>query len=176
MTGPIRQRRLVAVTAYITIGILILFFQLVPLSPGKPGTTAPDLTLCLTLAWILRRPDQLPAIVIAGVILVGDIMLSRPFGLWSFFVLTGTELLRPRAQPWTDQAFVFEWLRVSALMGLMMLGFRLMMIVFLLPVPALGPVALYWLTTVIAYPLIVAIIHVIGVRRLSAAEIEMMVH
>ena len=62
------------------------------------------------------------------------------------------------------------------LMGLMMLGDRLMMLLFMLPVPALGPALLQWLATVIAYPLVVGLVRILGVRRLSAAELELMVN
>ena len=177
MSGEtLRRRRLIGMAAYIAFGLAILFFALMPLNPGRPGLPGPDLMLCLTFAWVLRRPDHLPAAIIVALALIGDFLLGRPLGLWSLFILAGSELLRPRALRWRDQAFLFEWLRVSLLMGLMLIGSRLMMVLFLLPVPALGPVMLQWLATVMAYPLMVLAVQSVGIRRLSAAEIEMMVH
>ncbi|SDE14894.1 rod shape-determining protein MreD [Paracoccus isoporae] len=176
MTGPILHRRMAGMLAYLALGLAILFFRLMPLNPGIPGLPGADLTLCLSLAWVLRRPDQLPALAIVALLLTGDFLLGRPFGLWSFFVLIGTEVLRGRSQSWADQAFLFEWLRIAALTGLLLVAHRLFMIVFLVPVPALGPVVLLWLATVAAYPLVVLVLHAIGVRRLSPAELEMMVH
>ncbi|MFV0408898.1 MAG: rod shape-determining protein MreD [Paracoccus sp. (in: a-proteobacteria)] len=176
MIGPLRRRRLIATCAYVGICLVIMFFELMPLAPGRPGPAAPDLALCLTLAWVLRRPDQLPVLVIATMMMLGDIMLGRPFGLWSLIVLVGSEFLRGRGQVWADQPFLFEWLRVSLLMGLMMVAARVIMVLFLLPVPGLAPIAMQWLATVVAYPLVVLVIHMIGVRRMSPAEIEMMVH
>ncbi|MDO5643114.1 MAG: rod shape-determining protein MreD [Paracoccus sp. (in: a-proteobacteria)] len=171
-----KRTRLIAIAAYTGIGLATLFFRLMPLSPGAPGLPGPDVMLALTFAWVLRRPDQLPVAIIVAMALVGDFMLSRPLGLWSFFILAATELLRPRAQRWADQAFVFEWLRVALLIGLMLIGYRLMMMLFLLPVPAFGPVILQWLATVAAYPLMVLVLHWTGIRRLTPAELEMMVH
>lgn len=176
MTAPILHRRLSGMLAYLIIGLAILFFRLMPLNPGNPGLPGADLTLCLSLAWVLRRPDHLPALAIAALVLVGDFLLGRPFGLWTLVVLTGTEMLRNRRPSWADQAFLFEWLRIAALMGLMLVAHRLFMIIFLIPVPALGPVVLLWLASVAAYPVVVMLLHVIGVRRLSPAELEMMVH
>lgn len=172
----LRRRRLIGMAVYIAFGLAIMFFALMPLNPGRPGRPGPDLILCLTFAWVLRRPDHLPAVIIVALALIGDFLLGRPLGLWSMLVLAGSELLRPRARRWRDQAFLFEWLRVSVLMGLMLIGYRLMMALLLLPVPALGPVMLQWLATVMAYPLVVLAVHSIGIRRLSAAEIEMMGH
>ena len=176
MTRFLSRRRITGTAAYIAAGLAILFFQLMPLNPGQPRLPGPDLTLCMTCAWVLRRPDQLPAIIIVALALIGDIMLGRPFGLWSLLVLIATELLRPRAWRWADQPFLFEWLRVAVLLGLMAIGYRLMMVLFLLPVTPLGPVMLQWLATVIAYPLVVAVVRAAGVRRLSASELEMMVN
>ena len=66
--------------------------------------------------------------------------------------------------------------RVAILMGLMLISNRLIMVLFLLPVPALAPVVLQWVATVAAYPLVVLAVHVIGIRRLSTAELEMTVN
>lgn len=176
MNDIVKRRKIVAIAGYVGIGLVALFFRLLPLNPGEPGLPGPDIMLALTLAWVLRRPDQLPVAIIVALALVGDFILDRPIGLWSFFVLVATELLRPRSQRWADQAFVFEWMRVAALIGLMLIGYRLMMMLFLLPVPPLAPVMLQWLATVAAYPVVVLALHMIGIRRLSATEIEMMVH
>lgn len=176
MSAVLSRRRLVGTAVYIGIGLVILFFRLMPLNPGEPGLPGPEIMLCVTIAWVLRRPDQLPAAIIVALALISDIMLGRPFGLWSLIVLLATEMLRSRVQSWADQPFVFEWLRVALLMGLMMLGDRLMMLLFMLPVPALGPALLQWLATVIAYPLVVGLVRILGVRRLSAAELELMVN
>ncbi|WBU61024.1 rod shape-determining protein MreD [Paracoccus albus] len=176
MNDIVKRRKIVATAGYIGIGLVALFFRLMPLNPGEPGLPGPDIMLALTLAWVLRRPDQLPVAIIVALSLIGDFLLDRPIGLWSFFVLVATEMLRPRSQRWADQAFVFEWMRVGALIGLMLIGYRLIMMLFLLPVPPLAPVMLQWLATVAAYPVVVLALHMIGIRRLSAAEIEMMVH
>ncbi|WBU62933.1 rod shape-determining protein MreD [Paracoccus aerodenitrificans] len=175
MNGPLRHS-LSGTVAFLLFGLLILFVRLMPLSPGDPGLPGADLTLCLSFAWVLRRPDQVPALSIAGLALIGDLLLDRPFGLWSFLLLIGTEMLRARYQRWSDQAFLFEWLRIAILTGLMMIGYRTTMILFLLPVPSLGPVVLVWLATVVAYPVVVMVLYLIGVRRLSKAELEMMVN
>ncbi|MFD1797628.1 rod shape-determining protein MreD [Paracoccus aurantiacus] len=174
MSRLLSRHRIVGTAAYVGTGLAIMFFKLMPLSPGEARLPGPDLMMCITLAWVLRRPDQLPAVIIAALALIGDLMLGRPFGLWSLMVLIATELLRPRAQRWADQPFLFEWLRVAVLMGLMVIGNRLIMALFLLPLPALGPIMLQWLASVMAYPLVVAAVRSLGVRRLSAAELEMM--
>lgn len=169
-----RQRRLLGTAAYVAIGLIILFLRLMPLNPGVPGWPGPDLMLGLSSAWVLRRPDQLPALIIVALALIGDLMLGRPFGLWSFFLLLGTETLRPRAFRWADQPFLFEWMRVAVLMGLLIIGYRMTMQIFMVPVAQFGPVMLQWLATVAAYPVIVGVIRTLGIRRLSRTELDMM--
>lgn len=168
------RHRLVGTAMFIGIGLAILFFRLMPLAPGATALPGPEVMLCVTFAWVLRRPDHLPAIIIVAMTLIGDIMLGRPFGLFSLFVLTATEFLRSWALRWGDQPFFFEWLRIAVLVALLLLGYRIVMLLFMLPVPALGPVMLQWLATTAAYPAVVVLLRLAGVRRPTAAELEMM--
>ena len=63
MIAVLRRRRIVGTAAYIGIGLAVLFFQLMPLNPGQPGLPGPDLILCVTFAWVLRRPVVTSALI-----------------------------------------------------------------------------------------------------------------
>ncbi|PHQ70012.1 MAG: rod shape-determining protein MreD [Paracoccus sp.] len=153
----------------------LLFVRLLPLSAGLTGWPGPDLGLCLAFAWVLRRPDQLAAPVIALVFLAEDVLLLRPLGLWAVLVLLGTEAARLREGRWRDQPFMVEWLRVAILIGAMMLGYRVVLLLFLMQPPPLGQVMLQLIATVTAYPLVVFVARwLIGLRRITATEAEMM--
>ena len=150
---------------------LLLFVRLLPLAPGMLGWPGPDMGLVLILAWVLRRPDQIPAPVIVAAVLVEDVLLMRPPGLWALFVLLGSEAARQREHRWRDTGFMVEWLRVAALVGLMMLAQRVVLILFMLPVAALGQVILQYLATVAAYPVAVfAARWLLGLRRIRHGE------
>lgn len=154
--------------------LAILFLRILPLNAGFTGWPGPDLGLCLTFAWVLRRPERLPAPLIALLFLIEDILLFRPIGLWAAIVLAGTEAARLREVRWREQPFMVEWLRVGLLIGAMMLGYRIVQVLFLLPVPALGQVILQFIATIAAYPLVVVAAHwLFGLRRVSPAEAEM---
>ena len=43
----------------------------------------PDLMLAFTFAWVLRRPDYVPVLLIAAIFLLEDMLLMRPPGLWT---------------------------------------------------------------------------------------------
>ncbi|MCF3973730.1 rod shape-determining protein MreD [Paracoccus sp. EGI L200073] len=172
--GPARQVMIGTALFLICMGLL-LFLRLLPLTIGLPGWPGPDLGLCLTFAWVLRRPDQLAAPVIALIFLAEDILLLRPPGLWAAIVLLGTEAARLREARWRDQPFMVEWLRVAILIGAMMLGYRVVLLLSMSPIPALGQVLLQYIATVAAYPLVVfAARWLIGLRRIDSAESEMM--
>ncbi len=159
---------------YLLCCLALLFLRLLPLNAGLAGWPGPDLALCLTFAWVLRRPERLPALVIALVFLVEDILLMRPIGLGAAIVLIATEAARLREVRWRDQPFMVEWLRVGLLLGAMLLGYRIVQVMFLLPVPALGQVILQFIATLAAYPLVVVAAQgLFGLRRVSPAEADL---
>lgn len=167
------RRRLLGMALYAGVAMLVLFLRLLPLAPGRVPWPGPDLLLCLTIAWVLRRPEQVPALLIAAVALAEDLLLSRPIGLWAAMMVIGSELARAREARWRAQPFVVEWLRVALLMALMMLGARLATLVVLLPVPPLGQVLLQWLASVAAYPpVVLAGTMLLGLRRAAPGETE----
>ena len=150
---------------YAGLMLLILVLRLLPIHPGRPVWPGPDLMLALSFAWVLRRPDQVPVLLIAAAFLVEGVLTLRPFGLWAAIVVMGTEAARLREARWREAPFMVEWLRVSLLMAGMMLGYRVVMALFLLPVAASGQIMLQWLASVAVYPLIALGGHLFGLRR-----------
>ena len=154
---------------------VLLFLRLLPLSAGAARLPGPDVALCLALAWVLRRPDQLAAPVIALAFAFQDIILFHPLGLWPAIVLVGTEAAPLRESRWRDQPFMVDWRRPAALIGMMMLGYRIIQVLFMLPIPALGQAILHFIATVAAYPLVVLAARLLfGLRRITPVEAEQM--
>ena len=177
MIDGIRRHVLLGSVLLVLCWMLLLFMRLLPVSGIASGWPGADLGLCLLFAWVLRRPDQIPALLLVLLVLCEDVLLLRPLGLWTLFVRLGTEAARQREVRWRDQPFVVEWLRVSILIGGMMLGFRVMQMLFLLPVPVLWQVTLQFIATVAAYPIVVLLARwLVGLRSVTPAEAEMMRH
>lgn len=164
------RRRIVGRAVYAGLMLLILFLRLLPIHPGRVVWPGPDLMLALTFAWVLRRPDQVPVLLIAAAFLMDSVLTLRPFGLWAAIVVMGTEAARRREARWREAPFMVEWLRVSLLMAGMMLGYRVLMALFLLPVAASGQIMLQWLATVAVYPLIAFGGHLVGLRRVLPGQ------
>ena len=154
MIEPARRQRIVGQALFILLFLAILFWRLVPLAPGRVLWPGPDLSLCLVMVWVLRRPEQVPVLTIGLIFLVEDIMLLRPIGLWAAVVVLGTETARKREASWRELPFMVEWLRVAILMAMMMAGYRFLMAVFVLPLPPLGQVILQYIATIAVYPLV----------------------
>lgn len=174
MSAILPQRMLSGLIVFLLCEFLLLFARILPVSAGGIGLPGPDLSLCLLLAWLLRRPEQLPAVVIALFFLLEDALLLRPLGLWAGIVLIASEALRVREVRWRDQPFVLEWFRVALLIGTMVLGYRFVQMLFLLPVPSFGKVMMQCGFTIASYPLVVFLARwLVGLRRISPAQQEL---
>jgi rod shape-determining protein MreD len=148
---------------FLAFALLLLFLRLLPL--GTPAGTwpGPDILLCLILAWVMRRPDYLPVLLITAVVLVEDLILMRPPGLWTALVVLATEFLRSRVALTRELNFVVEWMLVAGLMLAMLLAYRLALAVVLIPQPPFGFQLLQALWSILCYPLVV------GLSRLGLA-------
>lgn len=160
------RRRLFGQILFGVVFLAILFFRLLPLTPGRASWPGPDLALVLVLAWVLRRQDQVPILLLAALFLIEDILLLRPPGLWTAIVVLGSEAARLREHRWRELPFMIEWLRVAGLVAMMMLANRFALALFFVPQPPLGQVIMQFIATVATYPLIAGLLRwPLGLRR-----------
>ncbi|MDI3335616.1 rod shape-determining protein MreD [Defluviimonas aestuarii] len=173
MVDPAAATRFSYRSLFLALAAVILFVRLLPLSALPARFPGPDLILCLALAWVQRRPDYAPALLIVIVFLIEDILAMRPPGLWALIVLLGTEFLRSREALLRDLPFIVEWAATGALILAMAIVNWLVLALFLVPQADFGPVMLQVITTIVAYPLIVlATLFVLGVRRTATGEVD----
>lgn len=165
MIDPVTAHRWSYRALFLALGALLLFLRLLPLSTLPARIPGPDLMLCITFAWVLRRPDFVPAVAIVAVFVIEDMLAMRPPGLWALVVLLGSEFLRDRAGAMRGLPFMAEWATVTAVMAIMLLANRLVLALVMVPQTGLGLTLLQLLTTVAAYPLVVAASHLaLGLR------------
>ncbi|HRK42718.1 MAG TPA: rod shape-determining protein MreD [Gemmobacter sp.] len=175
MDDPLRRDVLVHRGIYLLVVLVLLFLRLLPLGDGAARLPGPDLVLCLTLAWLLRRPDYLPALLIAAVVFLEDLLLMRPPGLWTAVVLLGTEVLRSRIALTRELSFLLEWLFIGMLMMGMFLAYRLVHVVTLMPQPGFGYAMVQVLASILVYPAVVWISFItLGVHKPGMGEIDKM--
>jgi rod shape-determining protein MreD len=115
----------------------------------------PDLLLCIVFAWTMRRPDYLPVLLIAAVVLLEDMVLLRPPGLWTALVIIASEFIRSRVALTRELNFGVEWLLVSAMMVGMLVVYRLGFGLVLLPQPPFGFALMQVVWSILCYPVVV---------------------
>ncbi|MBP9184585.1 MAG: rod shape-determining protein MreD [Fuscovulum sp.] len=158
---------------FLGLAVLVLFIRLLPLG-GDPGAfPGPDLLLCLIMAWVMRRPDFMPVGLVVLVVLVEDLILLRPPGLWTALVVLATEFIRSRAALTRELNFVVEWLLVTGLMVAMLLAYRLVFALALLPQPGFGYAVVQVLWSAVAYPFVVGASRlVLDLRKPATGETD----
>ena len=158
---------------FVALALFLLFLRLLPLG-HEPGTLpGPDLMLCIIMAWVVRRPDFLPMPLIGGAVLIEDLVLMRPPGLWTAIVVLATEFLRSRVALTRELNFPVEWLLVSGVMLGMMITYRLILGLAFVPQPAFGLVTVQLLWSVAVYPLVVFLsLLLLNLRKPATGEID----
>lgn len=168
-----RIRNLAFFGLWLGIASLLIFARLLPLS-GPPGTwPGPDIVLAMTLAWVIRRPTQIPAVAIVLVFLAEDLFLMRPPGLWALVVLGGTEFLRRRHFVAREMNLLLEWAMVAAVTTAMVIAYRLGLAIVMTPRPPLHLSLLKLVFTVLIYPVVVVVLqNLLRVRKPATGEVD----
>ncbi len=141
---------------FLAVVLFITFLRLLPLDTSAGHLPGPDVLLCLILAWMVRRPEYLSALMIAAVVLTEDFLLMRPPGLWTAMVLMGAEFIRSRSALTRELTFGVEWLLVAGVMVAIFVANRLVLGLAFLPQPVLGFALVQMLWSILAYPFVVA--------------------
>ena len=158
----------------VILAAAIIFLRLLPSDGASGGAAAPDLVLCLVCAVVLRRPEFAPALLVAAVILVEDMLTMRPPGLWAALVLAATEFLRARAGLSRELGLPGEWLLVGAVIVATFAANRAVLALAMVAQPGLADVATQAGFTVLAYPAVVAALRLAGLRKPATGETDRM--
>ena len=141
---------------FLGVALFVTFLRLLPLDTTAGHLPGPDIMLCFILAWMVRRPEYLPAPMIVAVVLAEDLLLMRPPGLWTAMVLMAAEFLRARAALTRELNFGVEWLLVAGVMVTIFLANRLVLAMAFVPQAAFGYALVQIVWSVLAYPAVVA--------------------
>lgn len=168
-----RARRLFYGSLYGLLCAVILLVHILPTDFGPDGMPGPDLLLCITFAWVLRRPHYLPPLLVAAVFLLADILFMRPPGLWAALVLIAVEYLRAREPILRDLPIATEFATVGAAILFVPVAYQIVLVLVAVPQAGFGLLALQTIATLITYPMLVILARVIlKVDRMSPTEAE----
>ena len=168
-----RQKHWIFRGLFVAVALVLLFLRLLPLGSAPGALPGPDLLVSVILAWIVRRPDFLPMPLILMVILAEDLILMRPPGLWTAIVILATEFLRGRIALTRELSFVVEWLLVSGVMLGMMLVYRLILGLALVPQAPFRFAIVQVLWSIAVYPVVVALSRLaLDLRKPATGEVD----
>lgn len=158
---------------FLGVAVFLTFLRLLPLDSTAGSLPGPDILMCLILAWMVRRPEYLPAPMIAAVVLTEDLLLMRPPGLWTAIVLLGAEFVRARSALTRELSFGVEWLLVAGVMLAMFMANRLIMGLAFLDQPVFGFALVQILWSMLAYPVVVAVsVYGLDLHKPATGEID----
>ena len=158
---------------FLLLALVLLFLKLLPLGSLAGDWPGPDILLCLIFAWAVRRPDYLPVLLIGAVVLLEDLILMRPPGLWTELVIIATEFIRSRVALTRELSFPAEWLLVAGLMIGLLLANRLAFAIAFVPQPGFGFSLLQTLWSILCYPLVVVASHfAFDLRKPATGEVD----
>jgi len=155
------------------LALAVIFLQLLPLNMEPGPWAAPDFLLAGTLVWTARRPDFAPAVVIAAIFLLTDLLFQRPPGLWAALVLVLTEVLRSRRNDIRNMPLMLEWGTVAMGIIAITLANRAILTITMTPQTPLGLTLIQMIMTILSYPLVVLVAHfVFGVTRTAPGQVN----
>ncbi|MCV6584791.1 MAG: rod shape-determining protein MreD [Marinibacterium sp.] len=159
---------------YLAVGLCIIFLHLLPINTVPSRLAPPDLMMAFTFAWVLRRPDFVPPICMAALLLLGDLMLQRPPGLMALLVILGAEYLKSRLGGLRDASFAGEWASVALVVTAVTLANRLILSLMSVAQAPLSLTLVQMIATLIAYPLVVIVTQWgLGVRKPAPGDVDM---
>ncbi|WP_084861066.1 rod shape-determining protein MreD [Salibaculum halophilum] len=173
MAEASRRRIWIGRGIYVCLCAVIMFLHLLPMDTMPRSWGSPDFVLLITLAWAARRPDHVPALLIAAVFLMSDMLFHRPPGLWTALVLLLTEVLRARSRSLRVVPFPLEWLGIAAGIVAITLAYRVALSLTVVPQAPFGLTVTQMMLTILAYPLVALLSFLLfGVSRPAQGEVD----
>jgi rod shape-determining protein MreD len=105
--------------------------------------------------------------------LLADMMLHRPPGLWAVLVLCAAEWLKSRERRQRETTFVLEWMTFAGTLIVITVLYRAVLMVLIL-VPGTFTLAIVQLImTILLYPVVVGVSHfLLGVHRAAPGDVD----
>lgn len=155
------------------IALVVIFFQLLPLETLPRKWAPPDLIMGFAFVWSLRRPDFVPAFLLAAVLLLTDLLFHRPPGLLALLVVLACEVLKSRVFAQRETTFAAEWFEVALAVAAVTALDRILLNITGVAQAALTLTLIQMIMTIAAYPILVIISQsVFGVRKLTPVEAD----
>ncbi len=158
---------------YLAFGILLLLQAIIPQSLEATQIPGPDIFYCITMAYIIRRPEYAPLWAIVLIFFLRDVVTMAPLGLATLFFLIATEIVRANLQAFREYFFGIEWLWVAVIYGLILVTQNLVLSLSVSFTPKFVDLFYQFFFTTLAYPVIVLIMrYLFAIDRPAAGKTD----
>lgn len=139
---------------FVALSFVLLFFRLLPLQTVPRNIAGPDIIMAFVFYLCLRQPMSVPSILIAIVILIEDLFLQRPPGLYAALIIMAGAWLKLSASHNPDRSYFRDWWMAGlAILGVM-IGGRVILAMALVPLPSLTLHLSQSIATIAIFPIV----------------------
>ena len=155
---------------YFCIGLLIIFFQILPLQTTPQTWSGPNILLVFFAAILSKRPEFISSFLIASIFLIEDFFLMRPPGLMSALTVLGFYFLTRKFQNQEGNSFIFGWGSVTTCLTIILLLYYLISVLLFIPSAGFKLTLMELLMTLALYPIFSVLIRSVVKLNLTEAE------
>ena len=137
---------------YFCIGLLIIFFQILPLQTTPQTWSGPNVLLVFFAAIVSKRPEFTSSFLIAIIFLIEDFFLMRPPGLMSSLTVLGFFFLQRRFQNKEVNSFIFGWVSAAIFLTLILLIYYFISVLLFIPSAGIRLTLIEVIVTLALYP------------------------
>ena len=137
---------------YFCIGLLIIFFQILPLQTTPQTWSGPNVLLVFFAAIVTKRPEFTSSFLVASIFLIEDFFLMRPPGLMSSLTVLGFYFLKRKFQYQEVNSLIFGWGSVTACLTIILLLYYFISVLLFIPSAGLRLTLIELIVTLALYP------------------------
>ena len=138
---------------YFCIGLLIIFFQILPLQTTPQTWSGPNVLLVFFAAIVTKRPEFTSSFLVASIFLIEDFFLMRPPGLMSSLTVLGFYFLKRKFQYKESNSLIFGWGSVTTCLTIILLLYYFISVLLFIPSAGFKLTLMELIVTLALYPI-----------------------
>ena len=159
---------------YFCTGLLIIFFQILPLQTTPQTWSGPNVLLVFFAAIVTKRPEFTSSFLVASIFLIEDFFLMRPPGLMSSLTVLGFYFLKRKFLYKEGNSLIFGLGSVTTCLTIILLLYYFISVLLFIPTGGFKLTLMELLVTLALYPIFSVLIG--SFDKLSLTDAEKMSH
>ena len=138
---------------YFCIGLLIIFFQILPLQTTPQNWSGPNVLLVFFATIVTKRPEYTSSFLIALIFLIEDFFLMRPPGLMPALIVISFYFLKRKIQNQEENSLISIWINAATCLTLILLIYYMISVLLFLPSADFNLTLMEILASLALYPI-----------------------